>query len=421
MSYWQSLKFWSDTRGHMAIIFTLALPALLAMGGLAVDYAAWTGQARRLQTIADISALTAAKELYLANVDEGQVSSVADSVAQAQLALDDTHNAPISVSAQVTNDGDSVEVVLSQDRKGIFANFMVSSLTPLQSRAVARAVGGGRLCVLALDESASTALDMSQEGEITAPTCAVYSNATGSAGIDLSNKAQLTAELICSAGGADGSSSAYAPSATTDCPQVDDPLAGRPAPSVGACDFTNFKMKNGRSSPLKVLQPGVYCGGLAISGGEVVFEPGIYVIKDGELWINSGAQISGENVGIYFAGAKTNFYLESNSVVNLTAPKDGPMAGILFFQDRNANDGVVYEISSNQASILLGTIYLPHGELAVSSNARVADQSAWTAIIVQKLTVSAKSDLVLNTGYGQTDIPVPSGVNQAGGTIVLEK
>lgn len=414
-------KFWSDTRGQIAVIFTLALPALLAAGGLAVDYAAWTGQSRRLQAIADISALTAAKELYLANADAGQVSSVADSVAQAQLALDDTHDAPISVSAQVTNGGDSVEVVLSQDRKAYFANFITSSLAPLQSRAVARAVGGGRLCVLALDDNASTALDMSQEGEITAPTCAVYSNATSSAGIDLSNKAQLTADLICSAGGASGASSAYEPSATTDCPQVHDPLADRPAPTVGGCDFTNFALKNGKNSPLEVLQPGVYCGGLAINGGEVVLEPGIYVIKDGELWINAGAQVSGENVGLYFAGAKTNFYLESNSVLDLTAPKDGPMAGILFFQDRNANDGVVYEISSNQASVLLGTIYLPRGELAVSSNAKVADQSAWTAIIVKKLTVSSRSDLVLNTGYGQTDIPVPSGVSGTGSSIVLER
>ena len=160
---------------------------------------------------------------------------------------------------------------------------------------------------------------------------------------------------------------------------------------------------------------------MTISGGEVFLEPGIYVIKDGELWIKSGSQISGENVGIYFAGAKTNFYLESNSVVDLTAPKDGPLAGILFFQDRNANDGIVYEISSNKASVLLGTIYLPRGELAVSSNARVADESAWTAIIVKKLTVSSRSNLVLNTGYGQTDIPVPSGVNQTGGSIVLEQ
>ena len=421
MSCSQRQNFWSDTRGQIAIIFTLVLPALLAAGGLAIDYAAWTGQKRNLQAIADVAALSAAKELYLANSDAAQVVSVANNFAQAQVALDTNRHAPISVSAQVTNDGDAVEVVISQDRDVYFANMVLDDLPPLSARAVARAVGGGRLCVLALEETASTALDMSQEGEITAPTCAVYSNATSSAGIDLSNKAQLTADLICSAGGASGATSAYEPSATTDCPQVHDPLADRPAPTVGGCDFTNFALKNSKNSPLQVLQPGVYCGGLAINGGEVVLEPGIYVIKDGELWINAGAQVSGENVGLYFAGAKTNFYLESNSALDLTAPKDGPMAGILFFQDRNANDGVIYEISSNQASVLLGTIYLPRGELAVSSNAKVADQSAWTAIIVKKLTVSAKSDLVLNTGYGQTDIPVPSGVSGTGSSIVLEK
>ena len=96
------------------------------------------------------------------------------------------------------------------------------------------------------------------------------------------------------------------------------------------------------------------------------------------------------------------------------------MAGILLFQDRNADDDIVYETSSNAASALLGTIYLPRGELSASSNAKVADQSARSAIVVSRLSVSSRSNLVLNTGYGQTDIPVPTGVNHAGSTIVLE-
>ena len=416
------LKFWSDVRGNIAVIFALVAPLLFCGVAMAVDYSSWSGQQRKLQAIADIAALTAAKEMYLANADAAQVASVADAVAQAQMALDaGSGNGPVAVAANLVSNGEAVEVVVSQDRNAFFTRAMVGGMAPLSATAVARALGGGRLCVLALDENASGALYMRQFGEITAPTCAVYSNATSSSGIDLNNSAEIIAELICSAGGVDGASSAYNPSATTDCPQIPDPLADRPAPPVGGCDHTYFEMQNRWYTPVQTLHPGVYCNGLLISGGEVFLEPGIYVIKNGSLWIKSGAQIRGENVGFYFAGASTYFYLESNSVLELTAPKDGPMAGILFFQDRNANDGIVYEISSNQASVLLGTIYLPRGELSISSNAKVADQSAWTAIIVNKLSVSSRSDLVLNTGYGQTDIPVPSGVNRAGSTIVLEQ
>jgi Flp pilus assembly protein TadG len=416
------LAFLRDVRGNIAVTFALLVPVIGTALALAVDYTAATGQQRSLQAVADMAALTAAKEMYLANADAAQITAVANSTAQAQFTVTGgSPNSPLSVSAQVINSGDAVEVVVAQDRQAYFSQAMMNSLAPVSARAVARPMGGGRLCVLALDEDASTALNMRQFGVITAPTCAVYSNATSASGIDLNNSSLLIGELICSAGGAGGISSAYEPSATTDCPQVPDPLADRAAPPVGGCDYNNHELKSRNGSPMQTLYPGVYCGGLLISGGDVVLEPGIYVINGGELWIKSGAQISGENVGFYFSGARTHFYLESNSVVDLTAPSDGPMAGILFFQDRNADDDIVYEISSNQASVLLGTIYLPRGELSVSSNARVADQSAWTALIVGKLSVSSRSNLVLNTAYGQTDIPVPSGVNSAGSTIVLEQ
>ena len=282
--------FWRDTRGQLAVTIALLVPALVAALGLAVDYTAATAQARKLQGAADIAALTAAKEMYLANADADQITSVANSVAQGQYTVTGgTPQSPVSVEAQIIGNNDAVEVVVTQERSAFFMQSVMSYLEPVSARAVARAMGGGRLCVLALDEFASTALNMRQEGEITAPTCTVYSNATSSSGIDLNNKALLTAELICSAGGADGILSAYNPSATTDCPQIPDPLADRPAPPVGSCDHTNFNLQNPAS---QVLQPGVYCGGFLISGGDVVLEPGIYVINGGELWVKSGAQIS---------------------------------------------------------------------------------------------------------------------------------
>ena len=418
MSYWQRLNFWSDTRGQIAVIFTLALPALLAAGGLAVDYAAWTGQARRLQAIADISALTAAKELYLANADAGQVSSVADSVAQAQLALDDTHDAPISVSAQVTNGGDSVEVVLSQDREAYFANFVTKSLAPLQSRAVARALGGGRVCVIVLEESASEAFSVVQKAQLEAVDCAIYSNSTSSSGVFAEKFALVTAELICSAGGAVGGSMHFDPEPTTDCPQIEDPLAGRPAPTYGGCDHNNLLFEE----QTLTLSPGVYCGGLSIrKWSNVTFEPGVYVIKDGEFRVDTNATAIGENVSFYLTGNGTSFHFWSNSNIEFTAPKDGPMAGILFFEDRTVTPLTYHRIKSMNARILLGTFYLSRGILDVSTSQPVADQSAWTAIIAKRVELSVQPRLVLNADYGATDIPVPPGVNNTGSTVVLEQ
>ncbi len=413
-------NFWANAGGQVAIVFTLVVPILMGGLGLAVDYTAWTAQDRKLQGVADAAALAAARELYLANASDSQIEAVARSVAMAQVANAGGSTTGLSVKARLIDGRSAVEVGVSQQRVTYFADFLATSLPNISADAVARAVGGGRLCVLALDEAASTAVSLRQEAQINAATCAVVSNSTSSSGVDVANKALIAAELICSAGGVDGSNSAFIPGATTDCPPIPDPLSDRPAPTYSGCDYTNYTNPKGVKG-LQILYPGVYCGGIRIAGGDFVLESGIYVIENGEFWIGSGAVLNGENVGFYLAGNKTIFYLESNSVVNLTAPKDGPMAGILFFEDRSAPANRTHEISSNKASILLGTFYLSRGILSVSSNAPVAEGSAWTAIIANRIALSAKPNLVLNTGYGQTDIPVPSGVNRTGSNIILER
>src|SRR5688572_21695952 len=52
-------KFCPDTSGATAIMFGLALPVLLGMAGVAVDYTSWTNQQQKLQKAADAAALAA--------------------------------------------------------------------------------------------------------------------------------------------------------------------------------------------------------------------------------------------------------------------------------------------------------------------------------------------------------------------------
>jgi len=411
--------FWSDTRGQIAIVFTIALPALIAAMGMAVDYTAWTGQTRQLQAIADIAATAGAKELHLANSDAGQVKSVAKSIADAQLLLGKSNTSPLTVSTRVINDGQSVEVTISQARNVYFAHMVMNDLGPLSATATARLAGGGRLCVIALDESASGAVDMRQSAQMTATRCSVYSNSTSASGMDVSQSASIEAELICSAGGADGGSSNYDPSPTTDCPQLDDPLASRPAPDYGSCDHDDLVVKN--KSGATNLYPGVYCGGIQIQHGDVHFTPGVYVIKDGSFSITANSMVTGENVGFYLTGDDAVFDFGSNSDIDFTAPKEGPLAGILFFEDRNAPTLRRHVIKSKKADNLLGTVYLPRGIFVVETNNKVADQSAYTAVIANRVELSKKPNLYLNANYDSTDVPVPNGVGPVGGNIYLEK
>ena len=168
------------------------------------------------------------------------------------------------------------------------------------------------------------------------------------------------------------------------------------------------------------LSPGVYCGGIQIYGNsKVTFRPGIYVIKDGPLIASGGAKLVGEYVGFYLTGSKALFSFTTFTTIALSAPKDGPLAGLLFFEDRNRKTTGRHTINSDNARLLLGTIYLPGSDLIIDANKPVADQSAYTAIVARGLKLFSGPHLVLNTDYGSTDIPVPDGIVGTGEKVIL--
>jgi hypothetical protein len=86
------------------------------------------------------------------------------------------------------------------------------------------------------------------------------------------------------------------------------------------------------------------------------------------------------------------------------------MAGLLFFEDRRAVFGRIHQITSNNARRLLGTIYIPSGNLFIDSNMPVADHSEYTALVVRRLILDAGPNLVINSDYDATPVPVPDGL-----------
>jgi hypothetical protein len=219
----------------------------------------------------------------------------------------------------------------------------------------------------------------------------------------------MSAQNIYTAGGYVGAMSSFSPTPVEDARKMDDPLADRPAPAVTGCDHVDYAVSKGSVT----LTPGSYCGGLTISGkADVTLVSGVYTIKDGPLDVTGKGQISGENVGFYLTGTDATLQFSVGSTVSLTAPKDGVLAGLLFYEDRNSPVGRTHRIGSDNARLLLGTVYLPQGKLTVDANKPVADQSSYTAVIVRTLDLKAGPNLVLNSDYGGTDIPAPAGLSE---------
>ncbi len=398
----------------MAVILALALPVLLGCIGLGVDFATLNLKRSTLQAAADAAAVAGAKQLSLASSTDAAVAATVQNYLKSELDGDDAN---ATGAAKVDRTNSKVEVQVTENWTPFFAHFVDGSITPVITSATAVLQGETRLCILALNPSESQTYQTSELAHVQAPSCGVYSNSVDPKGMDLQGLSSITAQVICTAGGISANKSQTSVDPQTDCPVMADPLATRAPPVVGSCTQNSAKVTLG----IATLYPGVYCGGLEISGVSIVnFKPGTYVIKDGPLKIGGAAIVTGKNVGFYLTGTNAALNLTGTSVIALSGAESGDMAGLLVYADRNQSDGLEHRINSPTVQELTGTIYLPKGNIRIDpiTNVTVGAQSAYTAIVAERVRVANLPTLVMNTNYGATSVPVPDGIRSAA-TIVL--
>jgi len=448
------------------ILWAAGLMAVAAfiVGGI-VDYMSLSNQKHQLQGVADRAAIAAAQELIVFKGTDGRVSAVAQSFVKANY----TRTSQVT-SAQIVDDGKAVKVTVVAEPQTFFPGPVAQGVKQLTAEATAEIAGGGFVCMVGLSDTEDSTLEMHDKARVTAEKCAIYSNSRSSSSLRLHNSARVKADLVCVAGGVTGPKSAVSPNEPiTDCPPLVDPLRDRPEPNVGLLTCSNIlgagsilgkdliskdggllKVKDllgpgglvggvtsgdllkkkdllksitngdlvGNLAPGLIvtgkaeLSPGVYCGGINVIGGDVKLKPGTYILNNGGLVIANGGKISGENVGFYLTGALglSTVQLAPSSTVSLTAPRTSDMAGMLFFEDRSVLFKFPHIIASNDARNLVGTIYLPGNTLEINSTKPIADKSDYTVIIARKFDMKDGPELVLNTDYENSPIPVPEGV-----------
>jgi len=417
---------------------------------LAVDFASWRGQESNLQAIADAAALAAARELPTLGLDQDRIQAMATNVVKASMGADE----PVDIQASASAATNQVRVILRQERRDWLSRAFHDDPGLVSVEAVAQAFGL-KVCVIGLEDDAAGTVHLEESARLSAGDCAVYSNSKSGEGVRSLNAASVRSSLTCSSGGYVGDDHNFQPAPLTDCPATIDPLGARPAPEVGSC----LPGKHVYVNVKKRLRPGTYCGGLIVGArATITLDPGIYVIKDGPLIVGpggricgpggeedeeedgeedggedededeeedagcvnlaGGASLKGEGVGFYFTGTVKAgvlglvdaMRLEPASVVELSAPTDGPMAGLLFFEDRASPPLRRFMVMSVDARKLVGTIYTNQGRFIVDTNEEVAEESAYTAIVTHRLELYGAPDLVLNTNYNATDVPVPRGI-----------
>ena len=369
-----------------------------------------------MQSVADASALAVAKELHLYRKrDLGELKAVGQTRIESLLAEAGIADKPHTSDVVIDADKNLISVSISMVAEALLP-VDVWGENPISVSSQAHAYGQSRLCVLGLDPAQSNTIKADGSAALNAPQCAVQSNSRDPSGLNIGSGSSLVSTVICTSGGTTGGGS-FTPSPETDCPPLDDPLAAREPPAVGGCDYLDRVINSGKVS----ISPGVYCGGLKIGGNaEVTAEPGVYVMLLGAFKVSDSATFRGDYVSFYFQDDAATLEFKPNTTIDLSAPKDGPMAGILFYENRSATVGRTFLIRSKNAHRLLGTIYLPRGKLIVDVKSKVADLSAYTVIVAKQLEVMG-ADLVINSDYGGTDVPVPDGVGPNSRMVMLNR
>ena len=161
------------------------------------------------------------------------------------------------------------------------------------------------------------------------------------------------------------------------------------------------------------LLPGNHCGGYEVGTGFVLtLAPGEHYFLNGHLRITGAGMLQGDDVVAIFDN-QSHLDADEDGVISLRGRRSGPFAGFVMVATRS--NVSPFSISSTSARELLGTVYIPAATLRVSGTNTVADQSAWTVIVAKSLIVDGAANLVINSNYAGSTVPVPGGVGPNGG------
>lgn len=390
------------TEGSVALIFGLSFPALILIVLVSMELRALANDKGRLQELADTAALNTASQMRVGANE--QLLSRARSATMEQ-AKDLTAKLAIADFAFLTpSEGRSgVRVNLEARRTSFFGNMLPPGGFVIRAEAVAEQLSATPLCVLTLGPS--NALHV-QDGDIVARSCMTHSNAD----IQLGAKGLIDAAAVQASGAIKGRRPS---NAGDNAPVIDDPLVGVFAGGPPALCTGLLPIKVTKPTDVATLLPGVHCRDIEVENGRLNLMPGVHHFKSGELDIDKGATIAGDNVTIViWKDMKVKFDGLAHKLDLSGSQSDllglNPWAGYVLAIDPAWNKD--FELKFNHIHRLEGVVYAPGARLIVPSGQNSNDQTPWTVVIARELKVEGGRRLAINADYASSSVPVPSGV-----------
>lgn len=149
--------------------------------------------------------------------------------------------------------------------------------------------------------------------------------------------------------------------------------------------------------------PGYYSGGMQVSSGNIVLQPGDYYLdsigQNASMHVFGGL-ITGEGVTLHIIGdADPGVEVEGTASIDLAAPISGHYAGIVIFQKRNPDYNCELSCSYDPASefnisgnvITDGAIYMPQNKLELGGTGDILARR----IIADRISVHGTVEITI--------------------------
>ena len=157
-----------------------------------------------------------------------------------------------------------------------------------------------------------------------------------------------------------------------------------------------------------ILQPGVYRGGIRITGPSVVImQSGVYVLEGGGFQIDGSATVTGLEVMVYNTNSATypsgGISVTGLSRAVLTSRLTGDYQGINFFQNRGMTQPIA--VAGQGLTTITGTVYAASAPVTLTGTAAAGLDILGGAYVVNSMTVQGIGSVTVNLGLNPPRVP----------------
>jgi Flp pilus assembly protein TadG len=365
-------RFLADQRGNVAMVVAAVFPLLIAGAGLAIDGVEWMLQKRQIQAAADGAAMAGVYSLISSQDLENAVSR---SAMHSGGVPDDASIQAIQAPPGHENDPFAVSVKIAAPAQMTFTSMFLKHPPVIDATATATVVKNGRYCAFALgDMDDQPGVVLRPDSEVQAE-CGITTNASGKRALEADGSSTIAAKALRAYGSIGDQQAALKSGMREHALMQDDPLDGTDPPLVPNTGCPNVTVNPDAKET--TFEPGCYAN--MMLNGPVRLQDGEYILNQGNFVVGPHGHVECDACTIFLTsetaatdpGSIGKVDISSDATVKMSATREGPDAGILFYQDRHAATdlpGGENRLGGSSFSKLNGLIYFPSQTVYVDGN-----------------------------------------------------